>query len=98
MGGLWGLTGMFISVPIFAILYMLIKLYIEKRLRTRALPTDTFEYYTDRENRVFAKDDGSGPSFAAQIKDSADNLSKQSPIKKLVTKLKSKDKSETDEK
>ncbi len=93
MGGLWGLTGMFISVPIFAILYMLVKLYIEKRLRVKALPTETFEYYTDRETRIFSESDEYTHSFAARIKDSTDNISNQSPIKKMLEKLKKKKKS-----
>ncbi len=90
MGGLWGLTGMFISVPIFAVLYMLFKLYIEKRLRQKELPTETFEYYTDRENRAFQNHDDYNHSFAAHIKASADSLAKQSPIGKFSEKLKKK--------
>ncbi len=61
MGGLWGLFGMFISVPIFAILYMLMKKFVERRLVKRELCADTKDFYPDEESMLFA-DDGSDDS------------------------------------
>lgn len=90
LGGLWGLTGMFISVPIFAILYMLLKLFVEKRLREKELPVETVEYYTDREIREFPDHDDNKQSFAARLKDSTIDLSNKSPLGKLFDKLKKK--------
>lgn len=54
MGGLWGLFGMFISVPIFAILYMLMKKFVEKRLTKRELTADTKSFYPDEESMLFS--------------------------------------------
>lgn len=46
MGGLFGIPGMFLGVPIFVIVYTMIKYLTEKRLRKKNLPVDT-EYYLD---------------------------------------------------
>ncbi len=90
LGGLWGLTGMFISVPIFAILYMLFKLYVEKRLHEKELPVDTFEYYTDREIREFPDHDDNKQSFAAKMRDTTINMSMKPPLGKLFKNKKAK--------
>ncbi len=44
-----GFIGMVIGVPLFAILYVLFKAYVENRLRKRGLPTETSEYSTEDE-------------------------------------------------
>ena len=44
MSGLLGITGMFIGVPVFAVLYSFVKDAVEKRLRRYHLPTDTEAY------------------------------------------------------
>lgn len=54
MGGIWGLFGMFISVPIFAILYMLMKKIVERRLVKREIAADTKAFYPDEESMLFA--------------------------------------------
>lgn len=46
-GGLFGMLGMFLGVPVFAVLYMLIKDFIEGRLRKRQLPRKTADYARD---------------------------------------------------
>ncbi len=93
MGGLWGLFGMFVSVPIFAILYMLFKLFVEKRLRTKELPTETSDYYTDTEIKQLAdKDDNH--SFAANIRRSAENIASKTlggKLKKIKNRNAKKD-------
>ena len=88
MGGLWGLTGMFVSVPIFAILYMLFKLFVEKRLRAKELTTDTRDYYTETEIRDFPDHDDNKHSFAAIIKRTSEDLTKQTLGNKLKGKMK----------
>ncbi len=45
MGSLFGLVGMVIGVPIFAVIIELIKRAIEVRLTRRGVPTDTTYYY-----------------------------------------------------
>ncbi len=43
-GGFFKILGMFLSVPICAVLYMLFKDFVENRLRKRNLPRDTAQY------------------------------------------------------
>lgn len=42
---LWGVVGMIIGVPIFAVVIELIKRMLEKRLTAKGEPTDTTDYY-----------------------------------------------------
>ncbi len=46
-GGLFGILGMFLGVPVFAVIYMLLKDYIERRLKKRNLPRKTESYSGD---------------------------------------------------
>ena len=43
---LWGVAGMLLGVPIFAVVIELIKRMLEDRLRAKGEPTDTVDYYT----------------------------------------------------
>ena len=43
-GGLFGFGGMLLAVPVFAIIYMLFKEFLEGRLRKKALPEDSAVY------------------------------------------------------
>ncbi|MBQ7302466.1 MAG: AI-2E family transporter [Clostridia bacterium] len=45
-GGLFGMTGMIVGVPLFAVLYYLVTLWVNKRLQKRNLPTDNAPYET----------------------------------------------------
>lgn len=90
MGGLWGLMGMFVSVPIFALLYMLFKLFVEGRLRQSELPTETEEYYSDTEVRNFTEHDDNKHTFAAKIKKNSEDISKNTLGAKLKGKMKKK--------
>ncbi len=86
MGGLWGLFGMFVSVPIFAILYMLFKLFVEKRLRAKELPADTGDYYDTEHAHLFDDDDEPKHSFAEAVKFAADKITNNSLIEKIKKK------------
>ena len=44
-GSLWGVAGMIVGVPIFAVIIELVKRYLEARLRKKGEPTDTANYY-----------------------------------------------------
>ena len=44
---LWGVLGMIIGVPIFAVVIELIKRLLEKRLTAKGAPTDTQDYYSE---------------------------------------------------
>jgi hypothetical protein len=45
MGGIFGIVGMVIGVPIFAVIIELFKQTIERRLTAQNKPTDTINYY-----------------------------------------------------
>lgn len=45
MGGMLGITGMFIGVPLFAVIYGLFAAFVEKRLNKKGLPVDTEDYF-----------------------------------------------------
>ena len=44
MGGMLGIVGMFIGVPIFATIYMIVKNTVETKLKLKKLPRDTNNY------------------------------------------------------
>lgn len=44
-GSLWGIAGMVIGVPLFAVLLESVRRYLEYRLRLKGEPTDTTAYY-----------------------------------------------------
>ena len=81
---------MFISVPIFAIIYMLVKLFVEKRLRSKELSTATVDYYPDNEKREFIEHDDNKHSFAARIRNSANAIAKKTLGGKLRSKIQKK--------
>ncbi len=47
MGAYFGIVGLIIGVPVFAILISIVKEFLEKRLEAKNLPVQTQEYYTD---------------------------------------------------
>ncbi len=56
-GGLWGVTGMIVGVPLFAVLYAIIKTALVTKLTKKELPIETKEYvyvdYIKTENNEF---------------------------------------------
>ena len=48
-GGLFGIAGMFLGVPVFTVLYFTFKEQVNNRLVRRGLPTDTMKYEHSRE-------------------------------------------------
>ena len=53
-GGLFGVTGMIIGVPTFAVIYFLIEEWISQRLTAKNLPTSTKAYMKTKEEEVSA--------------------------------------------
>ena len=51
-GGLWGLVGMFIGVPLFAVLRQAVKELVESRLQKKHLPVETAAYYDVRKEET----------------------------------------------
>lgn len=43
-GGMYGIPGMFIGVPVFAVIYAFTKRFVNRRLKAKNLPTDTPKY------------------------------------------------------
>lgn len=43
-GGFFGLSGLLFSVPIFSVIYYLIKLFIENKLKLKSMPVETSSY------------------------------------------------------
>ncbi|MBO4277395.1 MAG: AI-2E family transporter [Clostridia bacterium] len=43
-GGMFGIMGMILSLPIFAVIYYVIKVFVERKLAKRDLPTESSEY------------------------------------------------------
>ena len=56
-GGLFGVVGMLIGVPVFAMIYRLVKRFMDKHLRKKGLPVEAYAYaasgptYPDRAGR-----------------------------------------------
>lgn len=44
-GSLWGVIGMLIGVPLFAVVIELVRRWLEQKLVRKGAPTDTMEYY-----------------------------------------------------
>ena len=57
-GGLFGFVGMIVGVPTFALIYYIIKMYIQQKLEQKKLPTDTDCYtetnYVDEEGNFIS--------------------------------------------
>lgn len=93
MGGLMGLLGMIIAVPLFSIFYSLLKISVEKRLAKRELPTATLDYYSEVEERNLP--DGDSHSLAAKLAAINATLVKNpiaAKLKAMLEKLKSRKK------
>ena len=50
-GGLFGVPGMFIGVPLFACFYTAVRTYASYRLRLKGLPENTASYYSHAPDR-----------------------------------------------
>jgi predicted PurR-regulated permease PerM len=50
-GSLFGIPGMFVGVPVFAVIYTLFKEFVESRLRKKSLSPDTIDYREDLEDK-----------------------------------------------
>lgn len=58
-GGIYGIMGMIIGVPVFAVIYAFTKRFVNRRLKSKSLPSDTALYrdaYEIREGEFITKD------------------------------------------
>ena len=71
MSGFFGLIGMFIGVPLFSVIYTIIKQRTERRLREKNLATETVSYMSD-EGRAFyeTEEKPKKPSIFSRMKTS----------------------------
>ena len=65
MSGLFGVVGMFIAVPVFSVLYAIIKKKIEERLAKKGMNTNTLSYMNEDSRRLYE----SRPSDGKSMKD-----------------------------
>ncbi|MBQ7161912.1 MAG: AI-2E family transporter [Clostridia bacterium] len=80
MGGILGVTGLFIGVPLFSVLYAFFVDFIDKRLEKKGLPSLTEEYYRKPEE-AYHRGKYEPKSFA-RIKNLAAKIRKKRKEKK----------------
>ncbi len=83
-GGLWGVTGMIVGVPLFAVFYAIIKTVLVTKLTKKDLPTETGKYirvdYIDTNQNEFvdlvSDAEGKAASMKKKQADESDNKRK----------------------
>ncbi|MCH5203533.1 MAG: AI-2E family transporter [Oscillospiraceae bacterium] len=92
-GGFFGAIGMFLGVPVCAVVYMLIKDFIEGRLKKRKLPPNTTNYIgkVDYITPDFVYEEPPTPTVQPKVK-AEEKRSVSQMIKDLHTKLSNKNK------
>ena len=75
MGGLYGIVGMLLAVPICSVIYYEVKIVAERKLADRNLPTGTEEYADDSERLLVAKENRE--SFSVRLKNHVADLERR---------------------
>jgi predicted PurR-regulated permease PerM len=86
-GGLFGIVGMFIGVPVFAVIYALIKAFINRSLIAHDLPFRTSDYY----NLDYIDEDTFAKVYNKKEKEEESKL--HSKIEEIKTKIEVKEES-----
>ena len=73
--GLFGFAGMILGVPVFAVIYILVKELTEERLARKGLPVETSHYYTNPQAAVAEE-----PSAASQPEQAQDQPEPQDTV------------------
>lgn len=47
-GGMFGVLGMLLGVPVFSLIYAFIRMLVESQLRKKGLPVSTYAYSSER--------------------------------------------------
>ena len=68
-GGLFGIPGMILGVPTFAVIYYIVNMLVNNRLKRKKLPTDTSEY----DKYGYVDSDGNYIRIDKNIKDEGEN-------------------------
>lgn len=79
-GGLWGLPGMIVGVPFFAVVYRILADLLNWRLRKKSLSTLTDSYKNLKEIRI---DDDEQITYVLYQPEDFEKTSKENPIKKI---------------
>lgn len=82
-GGLWGIVGMLVGVPLFAVIYEMISDYINARLASRKLSTET-EHYLDLKEILRTQD---GIVYVAYTEDELSGGKKKASSGKFMMAL-----------
>lgn len=84
-GGFFGVFGMFIGVPVFAVIYAAIRTFVNERLRKKQLPSNTSfylesDYHSDEQNRNTGKE-------IKFVKKTFENIYVEGKVKKVKVTL-----------
>ena len=77
MSGLFGIVGMFIGVPVFSVIYVLVKRKIEARLVKKELAVDTLSYMSETDRRLYEPKPDDGRTFKEKLSDLAGKFRKK---------------------
>lgn len=66
MGGLYGIVGMVLAVPLCSVIYYEVKIVAERRLAAKSMPTETQDYADGDDKLLLAKE--KKESFSARLK------------------------------
>lgn len=73
-GGLFGIIGLILSVPIFSVIYYIIKTLVEQRLANKTLPVSTEAYIKEND---FEPNNVNGGKLSAMLKNKKKRIKKQ---------------------
>ncbi len=68
-GGLFGIPGMLLGVPVFAVIYLLFAEFVSSRLKKKKMPEETREYAGDTSLFLDGYEDGSVSEEPALVRE-----------------------------
>lgn len=74
MGGLYGVIGMVLAVPVCSVIYYEVKIVAERKLAEKSLPTDTQDYSPESERLLVTKTKSGG--FSVRMKNHLAEMAK----------------------
>lgn len=103
-GGIYGIMGMIIGVPVFAVIYAFTKRFVNRRLKTKSLPSDTALYrdaYEIKDGEFITKDhlftEIKNPKGNAQHKTAEEESDKYHLFRTLFSRMHGSDSSNEEE-
>ena len=89
-GGFFGLVGVIVAVPVFAVIYLLCKEWVEYRLRKKQLPTDSLAYESKEDVDSYVSGEDNGDKFSHMLADLDEKPKEKSLVQRIAAKLKKK--------